>query len=773
MLKHNKKSNFLKSCLIVLCIYVLLTIVLTYPWITKFTTYKLGDDIDGSMLIWNIWWIKKAFSSLGCSLLFSDYIFYPIGTSLVFHTLTLLNGIIALPFFLITKNIILIYNILTFSAFVLSGFGVYLLVDYLVKDKIAAFTSGLIFTFCPFHFVKVSFINYLSTQWIPFYILFLLKSFNEERSKYLNIFFASLFLLFNTLICEIYGLFAVLFTLSYLAYCLITEKNYSLRKRVVLRCFAVFFFFLLLFSPLLYSMGKFLLEEGGGILSSTFENAKFESVDLLGYITPNPLHPIWGDFFFNLTRNFSGIFQETTIFPGYIVILLTLYSFIKIKNYPILKFWVLMLLISILLTFGPTLHINGKEQFSSLQVTIPMPYLITYYLPFLKAVRIPGRYGVMVMLFFAILAGYSSKMLFARKTKNLNLLQIVIIGFIIFEYFSIPFPLISDMKIPGVYKGIKNSPGDFTILHIPLGWRAKGTYHIGYNFTRFQYYQTFHAKRILDGMLARTLMENTDYFAKAPIVKSLVSLEYGNSLNPEAIQKDKENIKEFLEFFNIKYIIIDEIYERVFTHISKDSLGNIDNYIKEVFPVELVFQNNSENRTKIDNAFREYKEFLEKKSPPREDPFYNEITSLDTTFKVYRVNMDKTFDGIKIYPKEEISNLYLANGWSEISENNPVIQAIKSKPLILVRFNNTDKKEIRFKASPLKPFEGGGFGLVIKLNNYKTEEILIKPGWNIYSVNLPEGLQKNGINRIEFLRADSHSEGNIPINFEFFEIEPT
>ncbi len=773
MFRQNKKNNSSGTYLIVLSVYAVLTVIFTYPWITKFSTHKLGDDIDGSMLIWNIWWIKKALSSQGCSLLFTDYIFYPVGTSLVFHTLTLINGIFALPLFLITKNIILIYNILTFSAFALSGFGTYLLVDYLVKNKAAAFISGLIFAFCPFHLVKVSFINYLSAQWIPFYILFLIKSFNEEKSKYFNIFFAGLFLLFNTLICEIYGLFAVLFTLSYLAYCMISEKNYSLRKRIFFRCFAVFFLFLLLFSPFLYSMGKFLLEEGGEILSSTFENAKFESVDLLGYITPNPLHPIWGDFSFNMTRKFSGIFQETTIFPGYIVILLTLYSFIKIKNYPILKFWVLMLLISILLTFGPTLHINGKEQFFSSQVTIPMPYLITYYLPFLKAVRIPGRYGVMVMFFFAILTGYSLKMLFARKIKNLVLLQTVITAFIIFEYIPIPFPLISDMKIPGVYKEIKNDSGDFTILNMPLGWRAKGTYHLGYNFTRFQYYQTFHEKRIFDGMLARTLRGNTDYFAKAPIIKSLVSLEYGNSLSPETLQKDKGNIKEFLEFFNIKYIIIDEIYERVFTHISRDSLGNIDNYIKEVFPVELVFQNSNENRIKIDNAFREYKEFLEKKFPPRDDPFYNKITSLDTTFKVYRVNMDKSFNGIKIYPKKEISNLYLANGWSEISENNPAIQAVKSKSLILVRFNNTDKKEIRFKASPLKPFEGGGFGLVIKLNNCKTEEILIKPGWNIYSVNLPEGLQKNGINRIEFLRADSQSAGNIPINFEFFEIEPT
>jgi len=336
----------------------------------------------------------------------------------------------------------------------------------------------------------------------------------------------------------------------------------------------------------------------------------------------------------------------------------------------------------------------------------------------------------------------------------------------------IPFPLISDMKIPSVYEGIKNNSEDFTILHIPLGWRAKGTYHLGYNLTRFQYYQTYHEKRILDGMLARTSRYNTDYFARAPVIKSLIDLEYGNPVSPEIMQKDRENVREFLEFLDIRYIVLDEVYERVFTNMSKESLTNIDNYVREVFPVKLIFENSRQNRINIESSFRRYKNYLESKSPPREDPFFSEITALDTTYKVYKVEKSKGFDSVRINPKENISNLYLAKGWSEISENSSGIQAVEDKALILVRFNNVNERKIKFKASTLKPFKGKNFRLIIKLNNYKAKEILIKPGWNIYSINLPESFQKDGINRIEFLRADSHSAGNIPINFEFFEIEP-
>ena len=771
MSKQNIKYNSLSAYLIVFCLYTALTIILTYPWITEFNTHKLGDDIDGSMLIWNLWWVKKALTSLNTSLLFSDYIFYPIGSSLTFHTFTLLNGLIAFPFLLITKNILFIYNILTFSAFVLSGFGTYLLVNYLIKDKFAAFTSGLIFAFCPYHLVKVSFINYLSTQWLPLYILFLIKSFEEEKSKYLNIFLASLFLVFNALMCEIYGLFAAIFTLGYLIYYLKSNKDYYVRKSVLIKCLAIFSLFLLFFSPILYSMTKFLSEKGDKVLFSTLENARFESADLLAYFVPSPLHPLLGNFFSDLTQNFSGIFQETTVFPGYIVIFLTIYSLSKIKKDPLTKFWNLSLLISILLSLGPFLHIYIIELFLPFRLSIPLPYLITFYIPFLEAVRIPGRYGVMAMLFFAIIAGYALKTLFSKIRKKSILWQMLIIIIILFEYIAIPFPLISEMKIPPIYERIKNSPGDYSILHIPLGWRAKE--NLGYNFTRFQYYQTFHEKRILDGSLARIAKEDTDYFDRAPIIKSIISLEYGKPLDSVSIPEERKYVTEFLNFFDIRYIILDEVYERVFTHLDENSFQNLDKYVNEIFPVRLIYENTKQNRMRIKDAYEKYKKsfVLEtpRKTPMREDPFYEKITSLDTTFKVYEVKRDNSSAGIMINPEAEISNLYLAKGWSEVSKEGNGIKTLKEKSLLLVRFNDVINRKIFFKASTMRNFNDENFKLTIKLNGYKVTDILIKQGWNIYSVNLPEDFQQKGINKIEFSKIQSYQTEDIPIGFEFFE----
>ena len=772
MFKKNIKYNSSLAYLIVFCLYTALTIILTYPWIIKFNTHKLGDDIDGSMLIWNLWWVKKALTSLNTSLLFSDYIFYPIGSSLTFHTFTLINGLIAFPFMLITENYLLIYNIFTFSAFVLSGFGTYLLVDYLIKDKTAAFISGLIFAFCPYHFVKVSFINYLSTQWLPLYILFLIKSFEEERSKYLNIFLAGLFFLFNALICEIYGLFSALFTLGYLIYYLKLKKDYHERKATLIKCFAIFSLFLLFFSPILYSMANFLFEKGDKVLFSTLENARFESADLLAYFVPSPLHPFWGNFFSDLTQNFSGIFQETTVFPGYVVIFLTIYSLLKIKKDPLIKFWYLALLVSTLLSLGPFLHIYVIELFLPFRLSIPLPYLITFYTPFLEAVRIPGRYGVMTMLFLAIISGYAIKTLFSKIKKYSFVWQMAIIIIIIFEYIPIPFPLISEMKIPHVYEKIKNTPGDYSILHIPLGWRAKE--NLGYNFTRFQYYQTFHEKRILDGSLARIEKEDTDYFNRVPIIKSIISLEYGKPLNSIPVEEDRENVLEFLDFFDIRYIILDEVYERVFTHLDENSFQNMDKYVNEIFPVKLIYENTKQNRLRIKDAYKKYKDSfvmeIPRKTPMRKDPFYEVITSLDTTFKVYEVQRGKNPESIRINPKDDISNLYLAKGWAEGPMKNNNIKTIAKKSLLMVRFNNVINRKMIFKASPLQNLNDKELKLAVKLNGYKVADILIKRGWNIYSVNLPENFQQIGVNKIEFLKIQPYRNGDIQIGFEFFEL---
>ena len=76
-----------------------------------------------------------------------------------------------LPVYHLTGNLILSYNLLFLSSFVLSGLGMYLLVRELLGERPgvtqAAFVAGLIFAFVPIRIAQVAHIQSVSSQWMP------------------------------------------------------------------------------------------------------------------------------------------------------------------------------------------------------------------------------------------------------------------------------------------------------------------------------------------------------------------------------------------------------------------------------------------------------------------------------------------------------------------------------------------------------------------------------------------------------------------------------
>ncbi len=77
-----------------------------------------------------------------------------------------------LPVYHLTGNLILSYNLLFLSSFVLSGLGLYLLVRDLLGDRPyareAAFVAGVIYAFVPLRIAQVAHIQSVSSQWMPF-----------------------------------------------------------------------------------------------------------------------------------------------------------------------------------------------------------------------------------------------------------------------------------------------------------------------------------------------------------------------------------------------------------------------------------------------------------------------------------------------------------------------------------------------------------------------------------------------------------------------------
>ncbi|MEW5719118.1 MAG: hypothetical protein AB1817_10855, partial [Chloroflexota bacterium] len=178
----------LKSSAIVLAIYLVLALLVTYPLVVQLDTHVPGRGVDDPALAWNLWWVKYSLFNLGANPLSTDYLFYPLGINLVSFTATWLNAVIALPVQL-TFGVIIANNAVVIFALVVGGFGTFLLAREILSRReigprdnrntnLAAGLAGAFYAFGAWHinYVGAGHVNLLSNEWLPFYTLCLIRA---------------------------------------------------------------------------------------------------------------------------------------------------------------------------------------------------------------------------------------------------------------------------------------------------------------------------------------------------------------------------------------------------------------------------------------------------------------------------------------------------------------------------------------------------------------------------------------------------------------------
>lgn len=570
--------------------YVALSAVLTYPLIANITKF-LPQGYDVWWNVWWMWWIKKSLIGLHVSPFFTEYTFHPTGTSLFFDSTNLANFIAAIPLQSFLGSIAA-YNLLSLLAFVLSGYGIYLLAKYLTGDKKSSFIAGIIYTFSSYHFIHFAggHLDIISMQWIPLYVLFLIKMVKEKGMK--NAVFAAVFLALAALSTWYYMMYLAVFTAVFLTYCFFRSRSSVLNFDFIKKFCLMAALFGLIVSPIAYPM----MAEKDGYASTS--RSVFFSADLLGFFVPSPIHPIFGEHTKNIYKNFSGNIFETANYVGFTVLFLALYSAINSKRKEI-NFWLICSIIFLVLSLGPVLHINGNmlipypgiglgnfveklgvnlpdRHYEFLEnqtprealnnnIVVPLPYAILQQtIPFFSVMRAPARFAVLVMLSLAIASAFGLKELFKRSKKR-ELLFAAIICLIIFESISIPFSS-NDVSIPDFYKKISKEEGDYALIEVPF--KAKS-----------MYYQTVHEKKLVYGYVSRTPFSVQEFIGNTPLIRelSLNSLPYQTNQTwygkPEINADDPyliENGLKILKEYNIKYVVVhkDDPTPQVFENVS-------------------------------------------------------------------------------------------------------------------------------------------------------------------------------------------------------------
>ncbi len=583
--------------LLVLALYLVIALILTYPLVLQFGDHVPGTttwSMDEYGYVWNNWWFKHAVVDLGVNPFQTDYIFYPVGTSLVLYTFTLLHVLLGLPIQLLL-GVVVASNVELLFAFVLSGFGMWLLVRYLLSvwgpsgigpavNGLAAFAAGALFAFSSNRFVYASLGHYnvVATEWLPFYILFLIKTTREQRWR--NALLAGLFAAFALYVETTDGVLLFLFTLIYLAFAWRHLQDRPFRS--VARLALVVLTAGVLFAPLLLPTLNEIFNSG--YVLPGWGHAERLLVDLWGFLTPTSLHPLnrhWTQELDAVRRGVSDYIDINTVFVGYATVVLALVAALRYRK--ALMSWAASALAFAVLSLGPLLHINGQSVFDmdGLQVTFPMPFLLLHYIPVLRENRVPNRYSVLVMLSLAVLVGFAVAWA-SQKAREKNTKYWIIVPFglvlaILFEHAAVPLPL-TDARVPEVYQEIANEPGQFSVLTIPLGWRNSFGQQ-GAEDTRTQYYQSVHGKFIFPGNIQRNPPFLFEYFDRISLFHTLSEIESYRGVSEETLAKDRAQAPLLTSFFDIRYVVIQPAIPGRPPY--SDTRGATLDYLREVLPL--------------------------------------------------------------------------------------------------------------------------------------------------------------------------------------------
>lgn len=486
--KHRPTKDFMlqlsKVHLIVLVLYVVLTLLMSWPLPLNMTTHIAGSGGDPWQTLWRFEYKWRLFQEAakeparleGVMHFLREEFFgggKPQLVNLTVWPWMWLHVVVGQP---------AAYNLIWLLSFVLSGYFMYLLASFATSHfspftradvydsktqvrrsdrhvlhtsllhEAPAFLAGLMYMFLPYHVAHAhGHFGALQTQWLPL-IIFLLFIFIRRPTIWVVLLLAFAIII-QSWSEHHYALwlmiFGVLFTFFYWRdvrtfYTLTIRRAYS----ILLVCLLFFFVILSYLPTLRLGVGA------GSSLDLGREQVVRFSADPFAYILPAGFHPLWGGISYVLFgQRFSGNEIEATQFLGLTPLLLVLFFHQRIHvRYK--QFWLTVGVVFFVLSLGPRLHVLG------LITMLPLPYEFLDNLPIFGIVRAIGRAGSMVGLALAVL------MAAVLKTQAYRLSSTLLVGMLVLlEFLFIPFSL-QAATVSSAYNLLRQMPGT-AIIEIP------------------------------------------------------------------------------------------------------------------------------------------------------------------------------------------------------------------------------------------------------------------------------------------------------------------
>ena len=454
--------------------YLAVSLVIFYPVVTHPTSTVPGSGITPYQDMWMTWWSAYAVLSAHSGIYHTTLLSWPLGANLYDYATAPILSLAFVPFLALGAAVE--YNIIFLVGFALSGICMYVLAEYLSSNKYAAFIAGLIFAFSSFHIAESSHLSMLFIGWLPISVFFLMRMMRHEASQRANVAGLSLSLALSSLTASMQLTVLTLLVVAAVVVAGMFEK--AQRSKLLSRKFAVPF---------------------GVSLAIAFIIGSWSYIPLALYLSHNGLagsgyypnmtqYMLWSDNaasyfvpgYYNGLAHMSGIYgsvsylvgpdpSQRPAYIGYSVLALALYgAYIERRRAAL---WIVIGIVAAWLSLGPFI------QMGSAITKIPGIYMLYAAIPYLKIVREPARFGLLVTFSASLLACMGASRLLSSKphARRRTLAISALAGFIILVEIATP-PLthsfvaqtFTNVTAPQPYAKLSNVSGNYSVLSLPV-----------------------------------------------------------------------------------------------------------------------------------------------------------------------------------------------------------------------------------------------------------------------------------------------------------------
>jgi hypothetical protein len=315
-------------------------------------------------------------------------VYYPVPNAMGLTEAFLPQALQAAPVLLLGGPPCAAFNLVLFLTFPLSALGAYLLAKDLTGSEAGAIVAGLAYGFSAFRFSELVHLQVLSTQWLPFVLLWLRRAANGGARRA-----AFALAAFSILMGTSSGYYAVLLAVAIIV-ALPWFAGRALRegslRRIVVALFAAALAIAVALAP--YALSVREEERSRGIvLSRSLEETMTGSASWSAFLNPGRFAAAP-----HLRLLATSFPARPPFFPFAVVLILAMIGLAGGRGRAEVRLAAAMVAAGVVLSLGPRITLGSH--------VVPGPFELVRILPGGGMLRAPERMGVLASLGFALLA---------------------------------------------------------------------------------------------------------------------------------------------------------------------------------------------------------------------------------------------------------------------------------------------------------------------------------------------------------------------------------